>query len=192
MIRVGLTGGIGSGKSTVSKIFEVLNIPIYIADIESKKLTANSPIIRGKLINLFGEELYEGDKLNKQLLASYIFSDKEKLEATNAIIHPEVDRHFCNWVEENSDKPLVVVEAAILFESGMNRFTDKTIMVYTSKEERIRRVMLRDHTDREKVEERINNQMPDEEKVKRSDFIIYNDGRKSLIEQTLHIIDELL
>lgn len=192
MIKIGVTGGIGSGKSIVTGIFEILNIPVYIADIESKKLTATSPVIRTKLIDLFGENLYEGNKLNKQLLASLIFNDKDKLAAANSIIHPEVDKHFCNWVESHSDEPLLVVEAAILYESGMNRLTDKVIAVYTPLEERIHRVMKRDNVDRERVMERINNQMADEEKAARADFVIRNDETKSLIQQCLDIIHKLV
>lgn len=191
MIKLGITGGIGSGKSTVSEIFKLMGIPVYIADIESKKLTASSPIIRQKLIEEFGKDLYDGTTLNKALLASYIFTDKNNLEKANRIIHPEVDKHFSDWAESHSAKPLIAVEAAILYESGMNRFTDKVLMVYTPLEERIRRVMARDNSDREKVVERIDSQMPDEEKMKRADFVIYNNEAESLIEQSLNIISEL-
>lgn len=188
MIKLGITGGIGSGKSTVSEILKIMGIPVYIADIESKKLTESSPIIREKLIDAFGSDLYEGDKLNKPLLASYIFNDKNKLAIANSIIHPEVDKHFINWVEEKPDSPIVAIETAILFESGMNRFTDKTLMVYTPLEERIRRTMLRDNTTMEKVKERINSQVSDEEKIKLTDYIIYNDEKQSLIEQCKNLI----
>lgn len=191
MITIGITGGIGSGKSTVSSIFSVLHIPTYIADIESKKLTATSPIIKEKLIALFGDSLYKNDALDKQLLASYIFTNKANLEAVNAIIHPEVDKHFCNWINAHSNSPLVAVEAAILFESGMDRFVDKIITVYTPIEERIKRVMSRDNVSKDKVLERINSQMSDEEKISRSDFVIYNDNSKSLISQVLTIIDSI-
>lgn len=189
---LGITGGIGSGKSTVSEIFSLLDIPVYIADIESKKLTTTSPVIREKLIKEFGDNLYDGNILNKALLASYIFNDKNKLEKANKIIHPEVDKHFLTWIESHKEKPIVAAEAAILFESGMNRFTDKVLMVYTPLEERIKRVMARDNSSREKILERINSQMPDEEKKKLADYIIYNDESKSLINQCLKIISELL
>ncbi len=162
MIKLGITGGIGSGKSTVSEIFRLAGIPVYIADIESKKLTATSPVIRKKLIEAFGDDLYEGAILNKKLLASYIFTDKNNLEKANKIIHPEVDKHFSGWVESYGTKPLIAVETAILYESGMNRFTDKVLMVYTPLEERIRRVMCRDGSSRESIMDRINSQIPDE------------------------------
>lgn len=188
MIKLGITGGIGSGKSTISEIIKLLDVPVYIADIESKKITESSPVIRAKLIEAFGENLYDGKKLNKPLLASYIFNDSKKMAITNSIIHPEVDKDFCEWVEKQKNKPIVAVETAILYESGMNRFTNKVLMVYTPLEERIRRTMLRDKTSRQKVEERISNQMPDEKKAEMADYIIYNDEGKSLIQQCIDLI----
>lgn len=192
MIKLGITGGIGSGKSTVSNIFEILDIPVYIADIESKKITESSPVIRKKLIAAFGENLYDGEKLNKPLLASYIFNDKKKLAIANSIIHPEVGRHFCEWASFHKDKPVIALESAILFESGIDKLTDKNIVVYTPLEIRIQRVVARDNVSREKVMERINSQMTDEEKTKKGDFLIYNDDTKSLIQQSLSIVDILL
>lgn len=191
MIKLGITGGIGSGKSTVSQIFSLSGVPVYIADIESKRLVATSPTIRKKLINLFGEELYSGGVLNKPLLASHIFNDKKKLEIVNAIIHPEVERDFIEWVKKHAQCNIVAHEAAILFESGFNRMMDKVLMVYTPLDIRIERTMLRDNLPKEKVMERIQNQMSDEEKAKLSDFVIVNDNTKSLIEQVTNIIQEL-
>ena len=188
MIKLGITGGIGSGKSTVSQIFSLSGVPVYIADIESKRLVATSPTIRKKLINLFGEELYSGGVLNKPLLASHIFNDKKKLETVNAIIHPEVERDFIEWVKKHAQCDIVAHEAAILFESGFNRMMDKVLMVYTPLDIRIERTMLRDNLPKEKVMERIQNQMSDEEKSKLSDFVIVNDNTKSLIEQETNII----
>lgn len=191
MIRLGITGGIGSGKSTVTNIISLLDVPVYIADIESKKLTESSPVIREKLMEAFGNNLYQGHKLDKQLLASYIFNDKHKLAIANSIIHPVVDKHYCEWVEKHQHHPIVAVEAAILYESGMERLTDKIIVVYTPLEERIQRTMLRDNTTREKVLERINSQLSDDEKVKRADYVVYNDETKSLIEQSINIIENI-
>lgn len=191
MIKLGITGGIGSGKSTVSQIFSLSGVPVYIADIESKRLVATSPTIRKKLINLFGEELYSGGVLNKPLLASHIFNDKKKLEIVNAIIHPEVERDFIEWVKKHAQCNIVAHEAAILFESGFNKMMDKVLMVYTPLDIRIERTMLRDNLPKEKVMERIQNQMSDEEKAKLSDFVIVNDNTKSLIEQVTNIIQEL-
>lgn len=188
MIKLGITGGIGSGKSTVSEIIKLLGISVYITDIESKKITESSPIIRHKLIEAFGSDLYEENKLNKPLFASYIFNDAKKLALANSIIHPEVNKHFCNWVDARKTEKVVAVESAILYESGMNRFTDKVLVVYTPLEERIRRAMLRDNSTRAKVEERISSQMPDEKKVELADYTIYNDEVKSLIQQCINLI----
>lgn len=191
MIRLGITGGIGSGKSTVTNIIKLLDIPVYIADIESKKLTESSPIIRQKLIKAFGSNLYNGNQLDKQLLASYIFNDKHKLATVNSIIHPEVDKHFCEWLEKNRHYDIVALEAAILYESGMERLTDKIMVVYTPLEDRIQRTMLRDNTTRERVLDRINSQLSDDEKLKRADYVVYNDETKSLIQQSLKIIENI-
>jgi dephospho-CoA kinase len=188
MIKLGITGGIGSGKSTVSEIFSLYGVPVYIADVESKKLVATSPVIREKLIHLFGEELYEGGVLNKPMLASHIFNDKKKLETVNAIIHPEVGNDFNQWLQQHSQYDIVAQEAAILFESGFDKMMDKIVMVYAPLEVRIQRTMLRDNISGEKVLERVQNQMPDEDKAKLSDYVIVNDNTKSLIEQVGSII----
>lgn len=191
MIKLGITGGIGSGKSTVSEIFSLCGIPVYIADIESKRLVATSSVIREKLIEMFGEELFENNVLNKPLLASHIFNDKDKLSAVNAIIHPEVEKDFRDWILAHSDYNIVAHEAAILFESGFNELMDKVVMVYTPLDMRVERTVKRDKTSREKVLERIQNQMPDEAKAKLSDFIIVNDEAQSLIEQVLNVLEQL-
>lgn len=191
MIKLGITGGIGSGKSTVTDIIKLLDIPVYIADIESKKITESSPIVRNKLIEAFGDNLYEDHKLNKQLLASYIFNDSHKLAIANSIIHPVVNQHFGEWVKEHQHQPIVVIESAILYESGMNALIDKVIMVYTPLEKRIERTILRDNVTRSRVLERINSQLPDDEKVKRADYIVYNDETQSLIQQSIDIIENI-
>lgn len=143
MIKIGITGGIGSGKSVVAALLELSGIPVYIADTESKLLTATSPVIREKLVALFGEELYTADGLDKKRLASHIFGNPERLGQVNAIIHPEVNRHFLAWAERQN-APVCAIESAILFESGFNRVVDTTLMVYAPMEIRIRRALERD------------------------------------------------
>lgn len=189
MLIIGVTGGIGSGKTTVTNIFALLGIPIYIADVESKRITDSSAVIKEKLIQLFGDELYNGDKLNKPVLASHIFSDEAKRIAVNNIIHPEVKKDFNEWVERNKQSNILILESAILFESGFDQLADKNITIYTPLEERIERAMKRDNSSREEVTNRINSQMPDEEKIKLSDFTIVNDNKHSLIEQTLSLLN---
>lgn len=191
MIILGITGGIGSGKTTVTNIFSVMNIPVYIADIESKRITATSPIVRKKLKELFGKELYDGEVLNKQLLASHIFTDSKKMNKVNAIIHPEVEKDFKAWLVKHRDEKIVIHEAAILFESGFNQLVDKIITVYTPLEERVKRTMKRDKSTREEVLNRINNQMSDEKKKELSDFVIVNTNDQSLIKQAIEILKKL-
>lgn len=191
MVILGITGGIGSGKTTVTNILYLLNIPVYIADIESKRITDTSPIVREKLISLFGEELYKENKLNKALLASLIFGNKENLLKVNAIIHPEVRKDFDRWVKENKHQKVVAIESAIMFESGFHKFVDKKVTVYTPLEMRIERAMKRDNTPKDKILSRINSQMPDEEKKELSDFVIVNDNRHSLIGQTISLLDNI-
>ena len=182
MIKIGITGGIGSGKSVVATLLELSGIPVYIADTESKLLTATSPVIREKLIALFGEQLYTADGLDKKRLASHIFGNPERLEQVNAIIHPEVNRHFLAWTERQNT-PVCAIESAILFESGFYKVVDISLMVYAPRELRIERALGRDSASREEIERRINSQMSDEEKKDRSDYVIYNDNRQALIPQ---------
>lgn len=170
---VGLTGGIGSGKTTITKFFEELGVPIYIADVEAKALMKRSKIIKRKLIQLFGKDAYIKNELNKPLIASIIFSDKEMLEKMNAIIHPRVARHFEKWVKKQ-DSPYVINEVAILFENNTYKKYDYIITVVAPEKLRIERVILRDNSTPEKVKAIIDNQLSDAEKIEKSDFVIEN------------------
>ncbi len=190
MITIGITGGMGSGKSVVSRLMEIMGIPVYSADTESKRLTDTSPEIKKSLIASFGPELYAGDTLNKPLLASLIFSDKENLEKVNQIIHPVVLRDFQQWIQRQKSE-YAAIESAILFESGFNCFVDYVITVTCPTELRIQRVIRRDHLTREQIIQRMNNQLPEEEKCQRSDFVILNDGREGVVLQVEKIIVEL-
>lgn len=182
MIKIGITGGIGSGKSVVATLMSVCNIPVYIADDESKKLTNTSEVIKNGLVSLFGNDIYNNDGLDRKLLARHIFGNKEMLEEVNRIIHPEVNRHFNQWAESQKGKACAI-ESAILFESGFDKNVDVKLMVYAPKEIRIKRAVSRDNALREEIERRINSQMPDEEKCKLADFTIINDGNTALIPQ---------
>jgi dephospho-CoA kinase len=187
MIKLGLTGGIGSGKSVVASLFEIAGVPIYIADTESKRLTNTSPAIRTKLTGLFGEDLYVNGELNKKRLASLIFNDKDNLNRVNAIIHPEVNRDFLQWASRQQ-VPVCAIETAILFESGFDKHVDLSVMVYAPLEVRIERAVLRDKASYEEIIRRIRNQLPDEIKKERADFIIYNDGKQALIPQVAKLL----
>lgn len=191
MIKIGITGGIGSGKSVVATLLALYGVPVYIADEESKRLTNTSPAIREGLIALLGREIYTDQGLDKKSLASHIFSDPELLKQVNSVIHPEVDRHFSAWAGRQTT-PLCAIESAILYESGFYKVVDVSLMVYAPKELRIERALSRDTVSREEIERRINNQMPDEEKKERSDYVIYNDGKRALIPQVQGLIRHLL
>ncbi|MDL2282419.1 dephospho-CoA kinase [Parabacteroides sp. OttesenSCG-928-G06] len=187
---IGITGGIGSGKTVVATLLQVMGIPVYIADEESKRLTDNSPVIREQLVALFGDSLYTPRGLNRSLLASYIFNDPELLQKVNAIIHPEVNRHFRQWVAEQSSH-IVAMESAILFESGFDRIVDYSLMVYAPLNIRIERACRRGNQSREEIERRIQNQLSDEVKRERADFVIYNDDSQAIIPQTETIIQAI-
>lgn len=192
MIILGITGGIGSGKSTISELLLILGIPVYIADLESKKLTNNSSVIRKELIKLYGKDIYNDDGLlNKIKLASIIFNDKKQLQKVNAIIHPEVKKNLREWILNNKENDIVAYESAIMFESGFHKLTNKILTVYTPLEIRINRIIKRDNSSREKALERIKSQMDDEERIKLSDFVIVNDDTKSLIDQVLETLTRL-
>lgn len=188
MIKIGITGGIGSGKSVVATLFRLYGIPVYIADEESKRLTNSSPVIRRALVDLVGEAVYDADgKLDKPRLANFIFGQPEHLARVNAIIHPEVNRDFLDW-SERQEKAFCAIESAILFESGFDRIVDLKLMVLAPLEIRLERAIARDHASREALERRIKSQMADEEKASRSDFVIHNDGRQALIPQVENFI----
>lgn len=171
---VGLTGGIGSGKTTIANLFALhFSIPIYIADTKAKELVANNKQLQQEIVALLGEEAFVEGRYNTAFVAQEVFSNKEKLDKLNAIIHPYVQQDFLQW-KQSQQAPYVIKEAAILFESGSYRDCDFIIMVTAPLEERIKRVMLRDKIDRETVEKRIKNQWNDEKKIELSTFVIEN------------------
>jgi dephospho-CoA kinase len=173
MMIVGLTGGIGSGKTTVAKFFKDYGIPVYIADEEAKKLMARSKVIKRKLVQLFGEKVYVNNTLNKPFIANIIFNDKSYLQKMNAIIHPRVARHFEKWVVKQNS-PYVIKEVAILFENGGYKNCDAVITVTAPKEIRVKRLLNRDNTTLEKIEAIMKNQWTDEQKLELSDYSIEN------------------
>jgi len=188
---IGLTGGIGSGKSTVSRLFEIMGIPVYIADTESKRLTESSPVIREKLIEWFGAGLYAEGKLNKALLASLIFESEANRNYVNSVIHPAVRTDFEQWKAQRSQFPILVIEAAILFESGFADSVDVSVTVAAPEELRIRRVELREGWSRKSIIARIQSQLPEEEKIRLSGYVIYNDGERALIPQVERLVIEI-
>jgi dephospho-CoA kinase len=187
MLKIGLTGGIGSGKSLVAKIFKSLGIPVYPADERAKSIYNTNGFVKSEIINLLGKSLYQDNKIKRKKLAELIFSDKNLLEKVNQIVHPAVRKDFENWCQQYTNKKYVLQEAAILFESGGNKHMDHVITVDAPLEIRINRVIERDGISRDMVQERIRHQMNDEERNKLSDFIVYNDGTRMLLPQVLDI-----
>lgn len=187
MIKIGITGGIGSGKSVIATLLQLFDIPVYTADDESKKLVNRSSVIREALLSLLGKDIYTGENLNKKLLASKIFQDEKLRQEVNEIIHPEVKRDFFKWAEQQHAK-FCAIESAILFESRFDKFVDVTLMVYAPEEIRIQRVLQRDNSTREEIAGRIHSQMPDEIKRDRCDYVIYNDNQQPLIPQVIEFV----
>lgn len=186
--KIGITGGIGSGKSVVSHLLDVMGVPMYISDIETKKLMQSDEEIRRSLIALLGEEVYVGGSLNKPMLAAYLFASDQHAREINAIVHPRVKADFRRWVQEHDRHPLVGIESAILIEAGFAAEVDKVVMVYAPREVRVARAIERDSSSREQIEQRIRSQMDDEVKREYADFVIVNDGERALIPQVQELL----
>ncbi len=188
---IGLTGGIGSGKTTVANMFAELGVPIYIADVEAKKLTNSSKLIRTKLIDLLGDSTYVGSNLNSSYVADKIFNDSDLLQSVNNIIHPQVAAHFKKWAAEQN-ATYVIKEAAILFENGSYKNCDSVILVTAPKKLRISRLLTRDNSTEKEIEQRMNNQWSDSKKQKLADFIIKNIEIETTRKQVANIHKTLL
>jgi dephospho-CoA kinase len=185
LLKIGVTGGIGSGKSIVSKVFGLLGIPVYYSDVESKKLI-HIPQVQEEIKQHFGAGLFTGGSLNTKALADIVFTDPARLELLNSILHPRVRTHFIDWVKQQ-ESAYVVKEAAIMFESGAYRDLDHVIAVSAPEKLRIQRVMRRDNTDEAGVRIRMSRQMTEEERNSRADFIVINDDRHLLLPQVLDL-----
>lgn len=187
MKRIGITGGIGAGKSLVAEIIKAMGYPVYNSDERAKELTESNPKIKEGLIHLFGEEIYQNGTLNKFALAQAIFSDESLREKVNALIHPIVREDFNLWalVQNNS---LVFNESAILFETGSFKKFDAIILVYAPKELRIKRIMKRDNCSENEVLKRMNSQFSDEDKYQLTEFRVLNDEQTPILEQVEEII----
>jgi dephospho-CoA kinase len=187
---IGLTGGIGSGKTTLATYLKSLGIPVFIADDEAKKLM-QSPEVVAEIQTIFGTTIFENGILNRQQLAAIVFSNAEKLSQLNAIIHPAVKKQFGFWLDQYQSEPFVVYEAAILFESGSYKNCDSIITITAPLEDRIARVMQRDNSTQEQVLHRINAQWTDEQRIAKSDFVIdntYTQNAKLQLDEILKIL----
>ncbi len=192
-LLVGITGGIGSGKSTVAKIFSILGIPIYFADDRAKWLMANEPTLKKNIIEVCGEESYtDSGALNRVFLAAHVFGDEEKVKLINRLVHPAVKKDFETW-SAVQQSPYVLKEAALLFETGSYQELDKVINVSAPLKLRMMRVLLRDtHRNEKQVNAIIDKQLPDEEKNSKADYVIKNTENKLIIPQVLKINQDLL
>jgi dephospho-CoA kinase len=187
---IGLTGGIGSGKTTIANHFMAAGIPVYIADDEAR-LIMQSPEIMDEIRETFGSTIFENNILNRERLSQIVFNNPEKLKLLNAIIHPAVKKHFHNWILDHKNYPFIIYEAAILFESGSYKNCDFIITVTAPLESRIQRVIMRDKTTREQVLKRIEAQWNDEQRMAKSDFVIENSNTeiaKSKADEILKIL----
>ncbi len=191
MIKVGITGGIGSGKTVVAELFRLHGIPVYDADMQAKLLNDTSETIREKIILRFGNDLYADGRLDRKRFAEIIFQDKNRLREANSIIHPELRKHFLRWLQERREAPLVAIDAAVLFESNFYKLTDYNITVTAPETLRLRRATARDNSRSEQVKNRMESQMADAERIRLSDFVIVNDNANSLIKQIEEILSEI-
>lgn len=186
MLRIGLTGGIGSGKTTIARIFEVLGIPVYYADDAAKELMNKNDVLKNSIIQHFGEASYNNGELDRKYLASVVFNNKEKLELLNSLTHPVTIHDAEKWMDKQTS-PYVIKEAALLFESGAAEHLDYIIGVYAPQHTRVKRVMDRDGLPAEEVMKRVSRQIDEEMKMKLCNFVITNNEQKLVIPQVLEL-----
>ena len=193
MLKVGVTGGIGSGKSTVSSFFSALGVPVYDSDQRAKSLMQHDDSIKSKIKIEFGDNTYHKNVLNRSYLAEIVFKNESKLKQLNAIVHPAVRTDFINWLSQNSNAKFIIKEAAIIIESEAYKDLDKLIVVNASRDQKIKRIKQRDNLSLEDIENRIQNQLSDEIRNQYADFIIDNNsGKKELKQQVLSIYNKLI
>lgn len=191
--KIGLTGGIGSGKSVVSRLMEMMGVPVYVSDTATKQLMQRDDTIRRGLCRMVGDEVYAGNCLNRTLLASYMFGYADRVAAVNALVHPRVRDDFRAWTARQaaSGHTMIGLESAILLEAGFASEVDKVVMVYAPFEVRLSRAMQRDGASEEAIRRRMASQMDDEQKKDRADFVIWNDGLRPLIPQVESLLADL-
>jgi dephospho-CoA kinase len=190
-LRIGLTGGIGSGKSTVAKVFEVLGIPVYYADTEAKRLMNEDPVLKKQISDHFGEKVYASGTLDRRKLATMVFNDREKLNILNGLVHPVTIRDGEEWMQRQAT-PYALKEAALIFEGGVHEYLDYVIGVSAPAPLRIQRAMNRDAITREDVLARMNKQIDEVIKMRLCDFLIYNDEQQAVLPQVLALHEKLV
>lgn len=189
MIKIGITGGIGSGKTTVCKVFQVIGIPVFNADEEARRLMQDDKTLVEKIKNLFGKDAYEEEKLNRAKIAAMVFKNSELLQELNAVVHPAVGKEFARWAASQKNQPYIIKEAAILFESNAHKGLDYVIAVSAPEKLRIERIMQRDGVTEAQVIQRMKNQWPERKKVQLADFVIVNDDKKMVLPQVMRLHD---
>jgi dephospho-CoA kinase len=191
VVKLAITGGIGSGKSVVSRMMNILGVPVYDCDSNAKRLMVNDEFIVSELKRMFGEDCYEDDgTLNRQYIASCIFTDKQNIKRVNSLVHPVVKRDFESWATKQGSN-VVAVETAILYESGIVESVDKVLVVWAEKETAIKRTIERSGMSRVQVESRLNNQMSTDDLLLLSDYSLYNDGDEPLLPQVMELVEQL-
>lgn len=191
VLKVGLTGGIGSGKSTVAQLFEVLGIPVYYADTEAKKLMNENTELKQAIIKNFGKEAYTSEALNRKYISSIVFSDPQKLELLNSLVHPATKKEGENWMHRQKTV-YAIHEAALIFEANVSDRLDYVIGVSAPRELRIKRAMERDNVTREEIIKRMTKQLDEEIKMNKCDFVVINDEQQLLIPQVLELHEKLI
>ncbi|GAC1425073.1 MAG: dephospho-CoA kinase [Flavisolibacter sp.] len=191
VLKVGLTGGIGSGKTTIAKIFEILEIPVYYADDASKRLYKTDSELRDAIKKHFGQQIYTGNEINKKLLAEIVFKDKNKLALLNSLVHPRTISDANDWMERQST-PYLIKEAALIFETGSDQYLDLVIGVWAPEDLRLNRAIGRDNLSRQEVLLRFEKQMNEEKKMQRCNYIITNDETLLVLPQVLQLHEKLL
>ncbi|MFN4082121.1 MAG: dephospho-CoA kinase [Bacteroidia bacterium] len=193
MLKVGITGNLGSGKSTIAAIFAQLGVPVYNADEEAKKLMVQNHQLLHEITEIFGTDAYlPNGELNRKHISKLAFSNKDLLLKLNAAVHPRLNKHFDDWVKKQPDNaPFLLKEAALLVEAGSYKQLDRLIVVTADEETLIQRGMQRDGSTREQIVERLKNQLPQDEKVKLADFVILNDNKQAVLPQVMHVFEKL-
>ncbi|HEY8400740.1 MAG TPA: dephospho-CoA kinase [Cytophagaceae bacterium] len=193
MLKIGITGGIGAGKSLVAKVFNVLGVPVYDADKRAKWLMNSDPYIIKEIKLLFGEQSYTSQGLDSRFIAGKVFNNQPMLDRLNAIVHPQVGLDFIHWSKEQSGVPYVLKEAALMFEANSDKQLDRVIVVSAPLEVRIKRVLKRDpFRTREQVKAIIDKQMPEQRKVELADFVIINDDKTLIIPQVIEVHNKIV
>ncbi|HEY1062066.1 MAG TPA: dephospho-CoA kinase [Daejeonella sp.] len=193
MLKIGITGGIGSGKTTVCKVFELLGVPVFYADDVAKSIMHTDPILKSGILEAFGQKSYtQSGELNRSYISSIVFNDKHELEKLNSLVHPAVFRAFDTWVLSQKEASYVIKEAALLYESDAYKMCDQSILVISPIETRISRVKARDGISAEDIQLRMNRQFSDEQKMKFADHILNNDEKQLLIPQIIQLHQQFL